>query len=152
VSPRRPVDHRRDDAEERLYSAINSEEFTKDIRKLQARTKCTNKTCVDFIRLFGKYVGEDKVAKGFHTCDKKLKEAAGVNVLQLHGCTTCNRHVFLPSSKATHCPHCGGARYDAQGKPNEVCQIYLYLVIVFLLTATNIGTLFTVCSASFTSL
>ena len=109
--------------------AVNGQEFVKDLRKLQARTKCTSKTLVDFIRLFGKYVGEEgAVPKGFQTCDKKLKKAAGVELLELHGCTACHRHVFLPSSKATHCPRCGGARYDAQGKPNEVSYIiYIYV-------------------------
>ena len=92
--------------------------------KLQSRTKCTNSTCVDFIRLFAKYFGDDNVsthAKSYQTCDRKLKEAAGVEVLELHGYIKCDRHVFLPSSTETLCPNCGACRYDARGKPNEVC-------------------------------
>ena len=117
------------DPEERLYSAINQDEFLKDLRKLQARTKCTHKTCLNFIQLFAKYVGEDSVPKGFWNCDKKLKKAAGVDVIVLHGCTSCNRHVFLPTSTRTHCPNCGGARYNAKGKPNEVCLFdFAYLI------------------------
>lgn len=106
-------------AEEQVYGAINQEEFLKDVRKLQARTKCTHKTCVHFIELFTKYFRQDKAQYGFGSCDRKLKEAAGVDIIELHGCTACNRHVFLPS-KRTHCPHCGGARYDAKGMPKEV--------------------------------
>ena len=119
--------HQRNNAEERLYSATNHEEFLKDLRKLQARTKCTNTTCVNFIQLFTKYVGEAKGQKGFRACDKKLKEAAGVDVIELHGCKKCNRHVFLPNSARTRCPHCGGARYDAKGKPQEVCLIFKFV-------------------------
>lgn len=112
--------------EEKLYCAVNRDEFLKDLRKLQTKTKCTDKTCLNFIRLFGKYVGEDQVPTartGFQTCDRKLKEAAGVNVLELNGCTKCNNHVFLPTSKRTHCPKCGDARYDTNGKAKEVCLI-----------------------------
>jgi len=82
-------------AEEQVYGAINQEEFLKDVRKLQARTKCTHNTCVHFIELFTKYVGQDKTPHGFGSCDKKLKEAAGVDIIELHGCTACNRHVFF---------------------------------------------------------
>ena len=116
--------------EEKLYCAVNREEFFKDLRKLQAKTKCTNKTCVNFIRLFDKYVGEDQVSTGFQTCDRKLKEAAGVNVLELHGCTKCNNHVFLPTSKRTHCPKCGDARYATNGKAKEVC-LNLFLTFAY---------------------
>ena len=119
--------------EGKLYCSINRDEFIKDLRKLQTHTNCTNKTCVDFIRLFGKYFGEDQVPthnESFQTCDKKLKEAAGVNVLELHGCPTCNRHVYLPTSKETHCPHCGGGRYDTQGKPKEVCFHKSFLLYI----------------------
>ena len=111
-------------AAKKLCCAINRDEFITDVRKLQSRTKCTNSTCVDFIRLFAKYFGDDNVpthAKSYQTCDRKLKEAAGVEVLELHGCIKCDRHVFLPSSTETLCPNCGACRYDARGKPNEVC-------------------------------
>lgn len=148
--------HQRKNAEERLYSATNHEEFLKDLRKLQARTKCTNITCVNFIQLFTKYVGEAKGQKGFRACDKKLKEAAGVDVIELHGCKKCNRHVFLPNSARTSCPHCGGVRYDAKGKPQEVCLILnLYLNICLLFICANLYLniiMFTVCREFFTSL
>ena len=92
-----PVSHF-NNPEEKLYCAVNREEFIKDLWKLQAKTKCTDKTCLNFIRLFGKYVGEDQVPTcrtSFQNCDKKLKEASGVNVLEeLNGCTKCNNHVF----------------------------------------------------------
>ena len=135
-------------AEEKVYGAINQEEFLKDVRKLQARTKCTHKTCVHFIELFTKYFGEDKVPHGFGSCDKKLKEAAGVNVIELHGCTACNRHVFLPS-KRTHCPHCGGARYDAKGKPKEVLRLFiLYIIFLVRLSCANLA-ICLLCAESF---
>ena len=108
------------DPEEQLYCSINPREFMRDVRKLQQRTKCTNKTCVDFIRLFSKHVGDDKVPKGFDSCDKELKQAAGVDCIELNGCTGCNQHVYSHEDKRTHCPLCGFARCDEHGKAKEV--------------------------------
>ena len=85
-------------AEEKLYSSVNREEFLKDLRKLQAKTKCTDKTCLNFIHLFSKYVGEHEVPtgrKGFHSTDRKLKEAAGVNCLELDAVYTYYVRVVL---------------------------------------------------------
>lgn len=121
-----PPSHFNNNAEEKLFCSLNREEFLKDLRKLQTKTKCTDNTVLNFIHLFSKYVGEDEVPtgrKGFHNADRKLKEAAGVNCLVLNGCTKCNKHVFLPSSKLQNCPKCGDARYDTNGKAKEVCLI-----------------------------
>ena len=112
------------DREEKLYSSVNHDEFIRDVRQLQHRAKCTNTTCVDFIRLFSKYIGDDKCPKGFAACDKELKKAAGVDCIVLNGCIQCNRHVYSHKDRRTHCPLCGFARYDDNGKANEVGSFY----------------------------
>ena len=42
----------------------------------------------------------------------------------LNGCVGCNDHVFGPASRDKTCPKCGHARFDAQGKPHEVCWFF----------------------------
>ena len=106
--------------EELVYESIDAEEFARDLRRLQHKNKFTDKTCLDFISLFSQYV-EGHVPAGFTECDKKLKEAAGVEVIELHGCSKCHGHVYGPEDKRVDCPCCGAARYKA-GKPTEVCM------------------------------
>ena len=101
---------------------MNPEEFLKDLRKLQQRTKCTETTCLNVIDLFEKYVGEDILPSGFFACDKSLTEAAGLEVIELHGCTKCP-HVYTPQDKQLNCPHCGCSRYDVKDNPKEVTCI-----------------------------
>ena len=61
----------------------------------------------------------------FTACDKQLKEAAGITVIELHGCNNpkCNKHVYGPEDKSTHCPCCGESRFDETGTPKEVCAV-----------------------------
>lgn len=106
---------------EEIYCSVDAEQFARDVRQLQHNNKCSDKTCVDFITLFNRYVNGD-TPSGFKTCDKKLKQAAGFEVIELHGCSNpeCNGHVYGPEDKRTRCPCCGEARYDAKtGKATE---------------------------------
>ena len=108
--------------EEFIYEAVDAEEFSRNLRALQHKNRFSNKTCLDFINLFSQYVDGDLPA-GFTECDKKLKEAAGGEVIELHGCSNskCNGHVYGPEDKRTHCPCCGEARYCTEtGKAKEV--------------------------------
>lgn len=105
--------------EEAVYESLDAEELNRNLRLLQHKHKCTDKTCLDFISLFSQYVDGD-IPAGFTECDKKLKEAAGVEVVELHGCGKCNAHVYGPEDKRAHCPRCGEPRYAANGKPTEV--------------------------------
>ena len=118
--------------EEVVYESLDEEEFVRDLRRLQHKNKFTNKTCLDFISLFSQYVDGGKVPAGFTECDKKLKEAAGVKVIELHGCKS-NCHVYGPEDERTHCPCCGAERYDADtGKPTEVCmfqRLFIYFAL-----------------------
>ena len=93
----------------------NPQEFFRDIRQLQHRTKCSTKTCLDVIQLFEKYL-DGELPAGFTKCDKELKEAAGVAVIELNGCPDCHGHVYGPGDESTECPCCGKARYEADGK------------------------------------
>ena len=115
--------------EEVVYESLDADEFVRDLRRLQHKNKFTDKTCLDFISLFSTYVNGGHIPAGFTECDKKLKEAAGIQVIELHGCSKCHGHVYGPDDKSTHCPCCGAARYEAETcKPTEV--VYMYAVVV----------------------
>ena len=116
--------------EEVVYESLDTDEFVRDLRRLQHKNKFTDKTCLDLISLFSTYVDGGHIPAGFTECDKKLKEAAGIQVIELHGCSKCHGHVYGPDDKSTHCPRCGAARYEAEtGKPTEVvCMYYVVLV------------------------
>ena len=92
------------------------QEFFRDVRQLQHRNKCSTKTCLDVIQLFEKYLAHGELPAGFTKCDKELKEAAGVGVIELNGCPDCHGHVYGPGDESTECPCCGKARYEADGK------------------------------------
>ena len=96
------------------------DEFCVDVRCLQHQFKCSDAACDQIVKIFGKYFGNQ--ATNFRQADKKIAKAAGTKMLRLNGCVNvrCEGHVFLPSDKATHCPKCNQARYDANGKPLEV--------------------------------
>ena len=104
---------------------IDRQEFVKNVRKVQHRTHCTTKTCLEFIQLFEQYV-DGQLPKDFVKADKKLKQAAGIDVIELNGCSACHGHVYGPEDKRAECPCCGASRYDAKGKAQEVlCFLYL---------------------------
>ena len=108
-----------------VYESVDAEELNKNLRRLQHKHKFTDKACLEFISLFSSYV-DGKIPAGFTETDKKLKEAAGVEVIELHGCSNskCNGHVYGPEDKRTHCPCCGEARYCPEtGKATEVCGV-----------------------------
>ena len=42
----------------------------------------------------------------------------------LNGCVGYNDHVFGPTSRDETCPKCGHPRFDAEGKPHEVCWFF----------------------------
>ena len=105
---------------------INRHKFIQNVRKVQHRTNCTTKTCLEFIQFFEQYVGGD-LPKGFVKCDKTLKKAAGIDVIELNGCAKCHGHVYGPDDKRAECPCCGAARYDVNGKANEVFFIIKYI-------------------------
>ena len=60
-----------------------------------------------------------------------MQQRAGVQFLILNGCIKCNKFVYLPDDKRSFCPHviddsgtvCGGPRFNADGKANEVCYL-----------------------------
>ena len=101
---------------------IDEDEFLRDVRHLQRKTKCSNKTCLEFINLFSKHVDSYKCNKTFAACDKELKAAAGVEFMQLDGCVGCNRFVFSPKDQRTECPCCGHARHRSDGKALEASK------------------------------
>lgn len=102
---------------------IDRQEFVKNVRKVQHRTNCTTKTFLEFIHLFEQYV-DGQLPKDFVKADKNLKEAAGIDVVELNGCNACHRHVYGPDDKRAECPFCGASRYDAKGKAQEVYMSY----------------------------
>ena len=59
--------------------------------------------------------------------DRHLQHRSGVEMLELNGCTGCNKHVYLPHDKSKHCPRpgCGANRYSPTGIPYEVQRAFL---------------------------
>ena len=104
------------------------ERFCQDIRHVQRRTKCTEATIKDFLETFQKYLECPATLKKLRACDKDRQYRAGIEILSLNGCTKCHQFVYLPKDKRRHCPFvdessgnvCGGPRFDAKGRPNEV--------------------------------
>jgi len=116
------------------------DEFCIDVRRLQRRSKCSDFTCTEIVKIFSNYLGV--TPNTFQKADKKIKETAGTSYLRLNGCVGCHQHVYLPDDKSVRCPHlvnnvdvCGHPRYDQSGKPFEVCfKMYMYLPFVNVFT------------------
>ena len=107
------------EAEDVETADIDEDEFLRDVRDVQRKTKCSNKTCLEFVNLFSKYADNYESKKSLAAVDKELKDAAGVEFMQPDGCVNCNSFVFTPKDKRTECPCCGHARYNSDGKANE---------------------------------
>ena len=107
---------------------IDRQKFVQNVRKVQHRTHCTTQTCLEFIHLFEQYV-DGVLPKDFVKADKKLKQAAGIDVIELNGCSACHGHVYGPEDQREKCPCCGASRYDAKGKAQEVlfCLLFCFL-------------------------
>ena len=99
---------------------LNPENVWLKCRLIQRQTGCSHKAIKSMINSVCGKIPRATMVK----MDKKLIDVGGGLCLQLNGCDNCNRHVFLPSSKETCCPKCGGARFDDKGKPKEVCQYF----------------------------
>ena len=110
------------------------ERFFADVRCLQSRSKCTEAMCVDIVSTFSKYMNVKPA--DFRTqsrkADRKMQQKAGVKCMEIHGCVDCNKFVYTPDDRRTHCPRpqCGGARFDINGKPREVCIVCALLFTV----------------------
>ena len=70
--------------------------FGADLRRLQSKVNCTNKTLLEIIDLFSKHAGLKNLPKNLKEADKKLQQAAGFSFLRLHGCNKCGVHVYEP--------------------------------------------------------
>ena len=104
-------------------TSIDRDEFVRSVRKVQHRTNCTTKTCLEFVKLFEQYL-DGHLPADFVKCDKTLKEAAGIGVIELNGCAKCHAHVYGPGDERSECPCCGAGRYDpTTGKAHEVFTI-----------------------------
>ena len=95
------------------------DEFCVSIRRLQKRTGCSDAACHDMVKTFRKYLRMDVPSFNLKGTDKKMREAAGTEVLRLNGCIGCHKVVFLPDGKAKVCPRCAHSRYDSKGHPWE---------------------------------
>lgn len=107
------------------------DEFLHEVRLLQRRTRCSNFVCEEFVKTYKKFspdpVKTRTVKTRIREFDNRAKNAAGCNYIILHGCPECNRHVYLPTDKATSCPFvkqdgnvCAHPRFDEHGKAFEV--------------------------------
>ena len=92
-----------------------------DLRVVQRRTFCSTKTLE---AVAGAVCPALNIRTLQRQTDRKLNERAGAVCLQLHGCVWCNKFVFLPDNKACVCPKCGGARYNEDSVPYEVCTYF----------------------------
>lgn len=103
-----------------ICDRVSALRFCKELRDVQRRTKCTEATVIEFLATFGKYLQCPQPKLDLTGNDKIMQQAAGVSHLILNGCAgPCNKYVYLPSNKRTHCPKCGYPRYGEDGQPNE---------------------------------
>ena len=128
------------------------DEFLHEVRLLQRRTRCSNFVCEEFVKTYKKFspdpVKTRTVKTRIREFDNRAKNAAGCNYIILHGCPECNRHVYLPTDKATSCPFvkqdgnvCAHPRFDEHGKAFEVIlllvpptrSVHAYLFCLFYL-------------------
>ena len=93
------------------------------LRHTQRKTGCTDKTLREMKQSLEPLL---KVSCRSSSPEKKsdnlLLHNADAVLLQLHGCVGCEHFVFLPSDARMRCPECGHPRFNAQRKPNEVCN------------------------------
>ena len=102
-----------------IFDAEDVDQFFVELRRLQSRNKCTDKTLFDFIDVFSKFHDLPAGHKSFRKTDKQLQELAGCAFLELHGCAAgktaekvqrCGRFIFEADDKRRHCPSCGAPR------------------------------------------
>ena len=105
-------------------SMTTEDEFYQKVRLLQRRTKCSNFVCKQFVDLFRQNAEDKNNLGSLSSFDKKSKRVAGVNYLALHGCPSCNKHVYTHKDKNKVCPFikangtvCGHPRYSEQNEP-----------------------------------
>jgi hypothetical protein len=101
------------------------ERFFADLRSLQNRSNCSEAMCADIVSTFAKYmhVQPEVFRTQARKADRKMQEKAGVKCMELHGCVGCDKFVYTPDDRHTHCPRCGDARFDINNKPREVCIV-----------------------------
>lgn len=119
-----------------IFDAEDAEELFLGLRQLQSKTKCTEATLFEIIKLFSKYHDLEAPTKtDFQRVDRKVQKLAGATYLELHGCqkseTSCGNFVFKPDDRRKRCPLCGAARFNAKGKPHEVS--FCLLLIIFII-------------------
>ena len=103
------------------YGKKDAGQMWSDLRVVQRRTFCSTKTLE---AVAGAVCPALNIRTLQRQTDRKLNERAGAVCLQLHGCVWCNKFVFLPDNKACVCPKCGGARYNEDSVPYEVCTYF----------------------------
>ena len=107
------------------------QKFLHHVRLIQRKTKCSNNVCAEFVRVYHKYINDNK-KETLRSFDKKAKNIAGVNFSVLHGCPECNSYVCSPDDTKENCPNCDHPRYNDDGKPWEVMQLFVLLVLLVL--------------------
>ena len=105
-----------------MKNFCESDAFYGELRKLQRRTKCSNKLCEDFAETFARF-SKTPLKGSLSRFDTKVKKAAGSRLLALHGCKKCDSHVYKPWDNDEICPGCGHPRFDEDGTPFEVLII-----------------------------
>lgn len=110
--------------------AMDDDALFADLRRIQRRTRCSDKLIKSVINAFSQHSGKE-FKRTLYSFDKETKKLAGCTFIKLHGCKQCNRHVFTPWDRALTCPVCGGQRFEVDGQPKEVCY-YFYLSFLFL--------------------
>ena len=93
--------------------------FYQHVRHLQRQTRCSDKVCKEFVKLYRKF-HPDGVTSSINAFDVKVKKAAGCYYHVLHGCPNCNRHVYKPTDDERACPVCGHSRFDDKNQPQEI--------------------------------
>ena len=110
---------------EEIFSA--KEQIWVSMRQIQRATGCATTTlnmALDVLKPHLKL--DDHQLINVRGVDKRMCKIGGAHALKLNGCVgnDCNGHVYLPSSPLLTCPTCGHPRFNARGKPNEVCWYF----------------------------
>ena len=92
------------------------------VRCLQQKCKLSSMQADHVASLLADHVAGRPDLRG---ADREMAEASGVEKVILHGCVSCNDHVYSPEDKRVNCPRCGGARYkDNNRTANEIVYYF----------------------------
>ena len=99
------------------------EQVLKQMRKVQNISGCATSTLDLVLKFLQPFLKGCEDVKNFAMPRVRARKACRFK-LRLNGCVGCNDHVFGPRSEDQVCPKCAHPRYNAKGKPHELCWFF----------------------------